>query len=25
MLRHTRQMQEARRTAVRDKYRDWVS
>ena len=25
MLRHTRQMQEARRTAVRDKYRNWVS
>ena len=24
MLRHTRQMQEARRTAVRDKYRNWV-
>ena len=25
MLRHTRQMQEARRTQVRDKYRNWVS
>ena len=25
MLRHTRQMQEARRTQVRDKYRGWVS
>ena len=25
MLRHTRQMQEARRGAVRDKYRSWVS
>ena len=25
MLRHTRQMQEARRGAVRDKYRSWVA